>query len=303
MRARAVRGGSSARAVGRRGSGVVASCRARLLELARRPTTWIIVGLVPGYLLLLQYGNNYLLYRQAIVGQRILGFPIGSIRASLLPDQLVQVALGTGTTLGVFLALALGAVVAGGEYDLGVTGTILAQRPARLAVYVGQILATATLLVLAVALAFGAAAGASAMIALAEGERPIAWPPAAEVARGLLVAYLILATWAALGICLGTLLRGAAGAIGVGLVWLGAVEGTVTLFAFQSPVLRVLVQALPGANVGSLVATFGTVGGGRNAAVRGLATGSAAQFALVLAAYLISALAIGAVVIQRRDIR
>src|SRR6266511_2704133 len=98
---------------------------------------------------------------------------------------------------------------------------------------------------------------------------------------------------------LAVLLRGVALALGLGLVWLLAVQNLLALLA--APLLDWVAQGqkgLPGPNAGALAAALGSAPDtpGVDAVVGG------GQSALVVAAYLAGFLALGAVVLRRRDI-
>ena len=66
--------------------------------------------------------------------------------------------------------------------------------------------------------------------------------------------WLILAVWVALGALLATLLRDNALAIGLGLVYVLAVEGLIGFAARSSESVAALAKALPRSNGGSLAA-------------------------------------------------
>jgi ABC-2 type transport system permease protein len=105
--------------------------------------------------------------------------------------------------------------------------------------------------------------------------------------------------WAAFGVLLAVLLRGVALALGLGLVWLLAVQNQLALLA--APMLDWVAQAqkaMPGPNAGALAAALGSTPDtpGVDAVVGG------GQAALVVAAYLAGFLAVAAAVLRRRDI-
>src|SRR6266498_2526101 len=109
----------------------------------------------------------------------------------------------------------------------------------------------------------------------------------------------LAAMWTAFGVLLAVLLRGVALALGLGLVWLLAVQNLLALLA--APLLDWVAQGqkgLPGPNAGALAAALGSAPDtpGVDAVVGG------GQSALVVAAYLAGFLALGAVVLRRRDI-
>jgi hypothetical protein len=105
--------------------------------------------------------------------------------------------------------------------------------------------------------------------------------------------------WAMLGAVLAVALRSVALPVGLGLVWMLAVQNL--LAAIAAPLLDWVAQVqkgLPGPNAGSLAATLGAPGDtpGVASAVGG------GQAALVVAAYLVAFAALGGLLLQRRDI-
>jgi hypothetical protein len=105
--------------------------------------------------------------------------------------------------------------------------------------------------------------------------------------------------WTMFGAVLGILLRGVALAVGLGLVWMLAVQNLISqLAAPLLPWVDTAQQGLPGPGAGSLVASLGAPTG--TPGVQALMGGGAAT--LVVAAYLVGFVALGAVVLRRRDI-
>src|SRR4051795_4709309 len=182
------------------------------------------------------------------------GRPPSALRASTPPHRLVLNAISGLPLFGGALLLTLGALLAGSEYGWGTLKTLLAQGPRRLTVLAGQLLALLT--VLAGTLVFGFLLTALCSWGIARAESvPADWPGVAELAQGLGGALLIACVWGSMGVFLGTALRGTALAIGLGLVWILAVENLVVNVA--APLLGFFdaaQAALPGVNAGSLVA-------------------------------------------------
>lgn len=125
------------------------------------------------------------------------------------------------------------------------------------------------------------------------------WPPLSELAAGFGGGWLITTMWAALGAFLAVWLRGIALPIGLGLVWLLAVQNLLS--AIAAPLVDWIADAqrgLPGPNAGSLVASLGANAGtpGVSALVGGV------QAALVVAAYFVAFAVAGGWLLKRRDI-
>jgi hypothetical protein len=130
------------------------------------------------------------------------------------------------------------------------------------------------------------------------------WPSVSGLARGIGAGWLILGTFGLFGALLGILFRSTAMAVGLGLVWVLAVENLIRGFAGVLGFLDALQKGLPGTNAGSLVAALGAptidqTGGtpGVNAVVGG------PQAAIVLLIYVSAIVAIAALALQRQDVR
>ena len=196
------------------------------------------------------------------------------------------------------LALIHGVLVAGSDYAWDVWKTILVQQPSRVRVFLAKV-ATATLgcLVLVVVL-FAVCAAASLTVTIAE-DGAVAWPSVASVGRGLGGAWLISSMWSVLGMFLAIAMRAVALPVGIGLVWMLAVQNLISGLA--APLLSwvdAMQVWLPGGAAGSLAASLGARGD--TPAVAHL-TG-APQASLVLTAYLLVFGAAAGLLLRRRDV-
>jgi hypothetical protein len=145
---------------------------------------------------------------------------------------------------------------------------------------------------------FVAGAAASAIIASAEG-RALDWPGAGDLVQGIGAGWLVAAMWTVLGVLLAVALRSVALPVGLGLVWLLAVQNLLALIA--APLLTWvadLQKGLPGPNAGSLVAALGA--SSSTPGVESVVGGG--QAALVLAGYLVVFAVLGGALLRRRDI-
>lgn len=268
--------------------------RAEITKQVRRPAHWLLLGV--GLLLSLTFGYlvPYAGYAGGTTG------PPNSDRdlPSMLPESFVGSAIGGMPVFVGALALIFGVLVSGSEYGWETWKTVLVQGPSRVAVYGAKLVTIALgtgVLVLAL---FAAAAGASTVVALLEGAA-LDWPRLDDVLTGFAAGWLITTTWAFLGVLLAIGLRGVALPIGLGLVWLLAVQNLLTSIA--APLLDWVAEAqkgLPGPNAGSLVASLGA-----DASTPGVAelVGSA-QATLVLAGYLLVFAVAAGWLLYRRDI-
>lgn len=268
--------------------------QAELAKQVRRPAHWLLLAIAA----VLTLTFAYLIPYAAFTGTAS-GAP-GSDRGldSMLPGQFIGNALAGTPIFAGALALVAGVLVAGSEYGWETWKTVLTQGPGRLTVYTAKLVAVAAGALLMVLVLFGVAATASSVVAAVEG-RPLTWPSLTDLATGAGAGWLVLTMWAVLGMVLGIGLRGVALPIGLGLVWMLAVQNLLS--AIAAPLLdwvAELQKALPGPNVGSLVADLGA-----NEATPGVgALVGAGQATMVVAAYLLVFAVLGGLLLQRRDV-
>jgi ABC-type transport system involved in multi-copper enzyme maturation permease subunit len=275
---------------------MLASVRAELLKLRKRPAVWVLGGVWLAMLLTFGYLLPYFSSPDSTVG------PGASPLAELLPGNLVANTVGGYALFGGALVMILGALVAGSEYGWGSLKTVLTQRPGRLAVFGGTLAALGAILLAVVLVSFAVSAGASATLAAAEG-LPIQWPSVADLVQGIAAGWLVLGMWCLFGLLLGTLTRGTALAIGLGLVWALVVENLIRASANALEWLDAVQRVLPGVNAGSVVAALGARGEGDGDGTPGVAAiVSGTQGALTVTALLVVFAAAAAVLIQRRDV-
>lgn len=299
------------------------SFQAEALKLRKRPAAWVL-ALIWVVIIAFSYFSTYAFTVNApppeAVGQGPNGEEVpaevqqqmqeqeqafnDAILESLYPENLVSNVLTGGVTnIGAALLLILGALVVGSEYGWGTLKTALTQRPNRLGVLLGKLMAFVVALVLFVALGFATAALCSFIIAQLQ-DASISWPSLTAFAKGFGAGTLIFAVWGAFGFALAALFRGTALAIGLGLAWILAVENLISGLAgpnSDNQTLETIRKALPGENSFSLAQSFGSAlpeefSGGFQPLV------DAGQAVWVLAAYAIGFVLISALLIWRRDI-
>jgi ABC-2 type transport system permease protein len=120
---------------------MTASFLAELLKLARRPATWLIVGVWMTLSLVFGYAFPYFSYRgtpsgpnaDANLGERVL--------SEALPAALVPAAIQGFPLFAGALALLLGVLATGGEYRWDTIKVLLTLGPRRLSVLVGKLFA------------------------------------------------------------------------------------------------------------------------------------------------------------------
>jgi ABC-2 type transport system permease protein len=271
---------------------------AELLKLLRRPATWVLLGLWPSLQIVFSLAIPYVSYRRGVSSE---GLTPEALLAGTLPERLVQNTISGLPLFGGALLLTLGALLAGSEYGWGTLKTLLAQGPRRLTVLGGQLVALLLVLAGTVVVGFMLTAGASWAIAAAESAA-IDWPGPAELARGFGGGLLIAGTWGTAGMLLGTAFRSTALPIGLGLVWILAIENLVVNVA--APLLDAFdtaQAALPGVNAGSLVAALAGPDATVNTPGVAAIVGST-QAAWVLAGFLVLFTALTGLLLIRRDV-
>jgi ABC-2 type transport system permease protein len=129
----------------------------------------------------------------------------------------------------------------------------------------------------------------------------VTWPALDDAARGLGAALLISGMWTAGGVLLGTLTRGPALAVGLGLVWLLVVENVLRGVGELLGSVEAVSNVLPGTAAGSLVGAIGALPTSDPNGTPGVMTaiGGTAAVALVGAYLLAFALASLALKVRR----
>jgi ABC-2 type transport system permease protein len=270
------------------------SCRAELSKLVRRPAIWLM--LVVALVLSLMF--TYLVPYAGLSGEATGAPGAQDGLASMLPDQLVGNSIAGLPIFAGAIALVVGVLAIGGEYGWGTWKTVLTQGPSRLTVYAGKLAVVCLTTLVMVASFFGAGAVASYLVASAK-DQAMTWPSIGDLAVGFGAGWLIATMWAVLGMLLAIAFRGVALPIGLGLVWMLAVQNL--LAGIAAPLLdwvASLQKGLPGPNAGSLVASLGGSEGTPGVAEL---VGDG-QATLVMLAYLVGFAVLGAVLLRRRDV-
>lgn len=258
-----------------------ASFSFELLKLRKRPSTWLLGGILVAVVGLFGYLFGYLLMAGA---ERFL--------TTLYPENVVSGVLGILSSLGGVVALILGSLAVGGEYGWDTLKTVLTQRPTRSRVFVGKLLGLAAALAAFVLASFAIGVAASYVIAGLE-DAPVVWPSVGELLRGAGAAWLILVAWATVGAFLATLLRGTALAVGIGLVYALVLENLITGLSFVSETVETVRLGLLGKNSSDLGLSF--------EGLQGVGGVDPTRAALVLVAYAVVALALS-LLLLRRDV-
>jgi hypothetical protein len=249
---------------GRR-AGVLASLRSELLVMSKWPTMWAFVLALPVFTLLNSYIDQYVLYLNAGAGAISLATP-SQVLPTILPGQFVPAVLnsiGDNSTLdGTAAFFLIGALAAGSNWAGGTIKTSLLQEPGRARTSVGQALAVAVALVVSVLLTFAVSGLFSLVIAVTQnGSVSVVPSPPVTVGRlaaGLGIAVVVSLAWGAAGWTAGTLLKSAAGAFAVILLWTTVVQLQLDQFATElSGPLRTIYDVLPDASTNTVTNLFG----------------------------------------------
>ncbi|MGH3147333.1 MAG: ABC transporter permease [Rubrobacter sp.] len=243
-----------------------ASFLAELLKIRKRPATWVLVLVWVVIVILFGYFFTYAFVAnpppppedtpQEVQAQ--IEADTETQLQALLPENLLEQMFGGNVFgLGAAIVLILGAMVAGSEYGWGTFKTVLSQRPRKLAVLSGKVLALAVFLIVFVLLGLAAGAASSFVVAQLE-EAAVEWPVWREVLRGLGAGTLILAVWSLFGFALATLFRSTALAIGLGLAWALAVENTISALPVESDAYETFRRFTLGENTTGVSNYFGS---------------------------------------------
>jgi len=277
---------------------MTASFGAEVLKLGKRPATWVIGLIFIVTTLLFGYLFSYLFVVNAPGGGGLPQEARDGVLEFLIPGSVLGNVLGTFASFGSALALVLGALAMGSEYGWDTFKVILTQRPGRLGFLAGKLLAAGAALLAITLVILAAGAAASYVIAVFE-DAAVEWPSLWEIIKGVGAGWLILATFAALGVLLATLFRGTALAIGIGLVYLLVLESLFTGLTSQSETIADIASRLPAKNSLDLAGAFGQAppgfGGAPGESVE------PATAAITLGVYAVVFLALVVVLFKRRD--
>jgi ABC-2 type transport system permease protein len=207
--------------------------------------------------------------------------------------------MGAGFPLGAAMAIVLGALIAGSEYSWGTMKTVLTQRPGRLTTWFGRVTVFAVWMGIMTVILFAAGAASSVVVASFEGHA-ITWPAAVDIFKGIGAIWLVFAVNGAIGLALGVLIRHSAAALGVGLIYVLAVEIIAVRFidSLNNGAYRSIGNLFVGQNASALLQGFTSPAFGRTVAP----SIGAEQAVVVLAAYFVGLLIVSAGLLRLRDV-
>jgi hypothetical protein len=258
---------------------------------ARRSANWLLLAAAVALTLSFAYIVPYAGYRSATG-------PVTPSLAPLLTGGFAGSVIGGMPAFIGALALIHGVLVAGSDYAWNVWKTILVQQPSRVRVFVAKVATVILGCLVLVTVLFAVSAAVSLAITAVEGA-PVSWPSMSDLGKSVAAAWLITSMWALLGVLLAVALRAVALPVGIGLVWMLAVQNLISGLA--APLLSwvdALQVWLPGGASGSLVASLGAPDD--TPGVAELA--GPAQACLIIAAYLLAFALAAGILLRRRDI-
>lgn len=271
-----------------------------LLKLRKRPSTWVLGVILVLVVFFFDYYQFYASIESLEAGGNDPTGQIANVREFkdyLLPESMTVNVAGLLATFGGPIALILGALAAGSEYGWGTFKTTLTQRPGRLAILFGKLLAVSVVILAYSLLALGAGAVGSYVVA-GLLEESVDWPSMWNILKATGIIWLIFGAWASLGTFLATLFRGTALAIGLGLVYGLAIEGLIFGFSDQNRIIEAITYVLLSRNGAELSNSLGDV----PQAFMSPDPVEPTQAALVLGTYVVGLLLVAALVFRRRDV-
>ncbi len=264
------------------------SVAAELIVQRKRSSTWILLGVFTALSVFFLYVLPY----------------TDEVTPDLLPGGLAGNVIRIFPVFGGVFALMLGVLTIGSDYGWDTVKTLFTQRPGRMAVLAGKLVALGVILVGFAVAVFVGGTVASVVIALAE-DAEVDWPSAWLLVRALAAGWFILAVWAALGVLLATLSRGTALAIGIAILYALVIEGLLSALADSVDALEPVAQIFLRSNGYSIAAALGASKERIQDSGPGSFTGpyvNTAQAVTVLAVYLVVFVVVTAVVLRRRDV-
>ena len=280
--------------------GAVASARAEVLRQRKWPAVWITIGAWMALTAMFGYLFNYLSYATGDNSFSNEGESADSLLAEILPANVPHVLLQGMPMFGGALMLVLGALVAGNGYGWGTWKTVFTQGPSRPSVVAGS-LGALTLFVAGTVLATLALCFGLSLLVAAVESQTVVWPAASDLLVSLGAGFLVMEMWAMIGFLLGTLARGPALSIGLGLVWVLVVENLLRGVGRLLGPVETFTKFLPGTGGGSLVGSIvGT--GGPDPTPGVLDTLSGGQATALLLGYLVLTPLVAGWLVTRRDV-
>ncbi len=280
---------------------LVASTRAELLRLWKWPAVWVTIGAWLALSVMFGYLFDYLSYATGETGFANERTSADALLAEVLPANVPNVLVQGMPMFGGALMLVLGAIVAGNGYGWGTWKTVFTQGPSRMAATTGSFAALTVFVVWVVAASLAVDLGLSLLIAALEKES-VVWPSLAPTLESLGAGFLVLEMWALAGFLIGTVARGPALSVGLGLVWALVVENLLRGVGTLLGPIEAFTTVLPGTATGSLVGSIVGVQTGGDATPGVLDTMTGGPAAGMVAGYLLLLPMLALWLVRRRDV-
>jgi hypothetical protein len=281
---------------------LLATSRADLLRLRRWPTLWVLVGVWTALQVTFSFAFPYLAYRSddpatAFGG----GGTADDLLAGMLPAAVPSILISGTPMFGGAIVLILGALAAGSGYGWGTWKTAFTQGPSRVSTLLGTVAAVALVVVGIVGWTLCLDVALSEVVALS-ASAPLDLPDPGATLRSAGGAALVLGMWAGAGIFLGTVTRGPALSVGLGLVWTLVVENLLRGAANLLDPLTVVTDRLPGTAAGSLAGALGAAADGPDATPGVLSVLGGPAAAATVGVYLVLLVGAAVLLVRRRDL-
>ena len=243
------------------GNPVLDSTRADLLRLRKWPAVWVTIGAWLTMNAMFGYIFDYVTYTSGDNSFSNEGESRVELLAKLLPASIPDVLTQGMPMFGGAIMMVLGAIIAGNGYGWGTWKTVLTQGPSRSSTLLGSLSAMTVFVVGLMTATLVSDWAMSTMVALAEGKSTVL-PALGDTAQAVGVGFLVMEMWALAGYLLGTVARGPALSVGLGLVWALVIENLLRGVGASLSWVESFTHVLPGTAAGSLVGQMiGNVGG------------------------------------------
>lgn len=277
---------------------MIGSLNAESLKIRKRWANWILIAILLAVLILLGYVLSYVILSNPPKNFRS-EVPASVLKKAIFPENLIPNILAGMSTLGAAIMIIYGGLSSASEYGWGTIQTILIQKPGRLAVLFGKLLALA-ILSLVVSLALLATAAITSYVLITIDGTTSNWPPAETLLKGFGALWLQLAVWTMFGAFIGIAFRSTAAAIGGGLVYLFVIESIIARLLANTTGVKEILKFLPGINADGLNSAFPLTF--RNANASGPPLVDATRGTITLCAYLVVFVLASALLFRRRDV-
>ncbi|MGB3327929.1 MAG: ABC transporter permease, partial [Thermomicrobiales bacterium] len=188
----------------------------------------------------------------------------------------------------------------GNEFNWNMWKTLFTLRPGRMRIVLAKLGALAVFILPVTMMPFVVNGIASVVIAQVE-DMPITWPAASAFVEAIGAGWLILMTWASLGVLLAVVTRGTGLAIGLGILYALMIEGTLSGFASSISWLKPITEGLIRANAYSLTQGFGGGSSGGPGVFNGPYV-SVTQGTIALLIWMAGSLGLSLFLMRRRDV-